>query len=144
MAGFLLLYGAFFTFRRALPNIEKPTPLIDQAIGFLGGILGATAGLSGALPTMWCAMREWTKTEQRAVFQPFNVVILGISAALLAGYGVYDQKVVTSFAIALPVTLISTQVGILVFKKLTDTQFRRLVIALMLVSGIVLLTRELL
>jgi len=46
-------------------------------------------------------------------------------------------------AIALPVTLVFAQIGIAIFKRLTDDQFRRLVIALMFVSGVVLMMREL-
>lgn len=143
VAGFLLLYGGFFTFRKGLPNLTRRTPVIDGGVGFLGGILGAIAGLSGALPTMWCSLRSWSKSEQRAVLQPFNVVVLGLSAAVLAWDGVYDLQLLISIAIALPATMIAAQVGIAVFKKLTDWQFRRLLIAMMFLSGAILLIREL-
>ena len=49
IAGFLLLYGGFFLLRRNLPAFTRPTPAVDIGIGFFGGILGAIAGLSGAL-----------------------------------------------------------------------------------------------
>ena len=56
IAGFLILYGGFFTLRSSLPKLERPTPVVDVLIGFSGGVLGGAASLSGALPTMWCAM----------------------------------------------------------------------------------------
>ena len=40
--------------------------------------------------------------------------------------------------------MIFAQIGISVFKRLTDDQFRRLLIAMMLVSGLVLMAREVL
>lgn len=143
IAGFLLLYGGFFILRRDLPTLTRPLPVVDAGIGFCGGVLGAIAGLSGALPTMWLAMRDWTKQQSRAVLQPYNVVVLGLSALLLAWQGVYDRDVLITMAIAFPVTMIAAQVGIRVFGKLTDLQFRRLLIAMMLVSGVMLLARAL-
>ena len=142
IAGFLVLYGGFFSIRKALPRFERPTPLIDSTVGFLGGILGGAASLSGALPTMWCSMRPWPKSETRAVLQPFNVVILGLTAALFAVKGVYTMESLTLIVIALPLTMASAQIGIFVFKRLTDDQFRRLIIAMMFISGLVLLLRE--
>ncbi len=144
VAGFLLLYGGFFSLRRSLPALVRPTPVIDAGVGFLGGVLGAVAGLSGALPTMWCSLRDWPKAERRALLQPFNVVILGLSALLLVVQGVYDRDVLLSIAIGLPATMISAQVGIAVFKRMNDAQFRRLLIFLMFVSGLGLLARSLL
>lgn len=143
IAGFLLLYGGFFIARRELPKMTRPTPIADATIGFTGGILGAIAGLSGALPTMWLALRDWTKQQSRAVLQPYNVTILGLSAIMLALDGAYDRATLIAMAVALPVTMIAAQIGLVVFGRLSDLQFRRLLIALMLISGLVLLAREL-
>jgi uncharacterized membrane protein YfcA len=142
VAAFLVLYGGFFTFRRNLPNLTRRTPGTDMTVGFLGGVLGGAAGLSGALPTMWCTLRAWTKSQQRAVLQPFNVTILGLSAVILAVRGAYDGKTLVSIAIALPVTMLAAQLGITVFKRLRDDQFRKLLIGMLFVSGLVLAARE--
>lgn len=143
IAGFLLLYGGFFSLRRGLPTLKRPTPVLDMAVGFLGGFFGAFAGLSGVAPTVWCSLRAWSKAERRALLQPFNVVILGLSALFLAIQGVYQPNLLLSIAIALPVTMLSAQIGIAVFKRLTDAAFRRLLIFLMFVSGFILLMRSL-
>ena len=142
IAGFMILYGGFFAFRSALPHIDRPIPVLDSVIGFLGGLLGGAASLSGALPTMWCAMRPWSKAETRAVLQPFNVVVLGLALVAFTVKGAYTCEVIKLIAIALPATMISAQIGISIFKHLNDNQFRRLIIVLMFVSGIVLMLRE--
>ena len=144
VAGFLVLYGGFFTARGALPRFERPTPLVDGAIGFVGGVLGGAASLSGALPTMWCSMRPWPKAETRAVLQPYNVAILALTVAALALGGAYTRETVLLVLLALPITMLAAQIGIATFKRLGDEAFRRLLIALMLVSGLVLSARELL
>ena len=143
IAGFLILYGGYFSFRRNLPKFERPTPFVDMVVGFLGGLLGGAASLSGALPTMWCSMRPWPRMETRAVLQPFNVVVLGLTALLLAWRGLYTSETLTMLAIALPIGLVFSQIGITILKRMSDDLFRRLLIVMTFVSGSVLAVREL-
>lgn len=144
IAGFMLTYGGFFMIRRSLPRFESNVPLADALIGFTGGVLGGAASLSGALPTMWCAMRPWPKAETRAVLQPYNVAVLSLTALLLAWNGLYTQQTLMLMAIVLPATLIGAQCGIAIFRRLTDDQFRVLLIGLMGLSGALLALREIL
>lgn len=144
IAGFMLTYGGFFLIRRSLPRFERNVPLADALIGFTGGVLGGAASLSGALPTMWCAMRPWPKAETRAVLQPYNVAVLSLTTLLLAWNGLYTPQILMLMAIVLPATLIGAQCGIAIFRRLTDDQFRVLLIGLMGLSGGLLALREML
>ncbi len=137
----MLLYGALFAARKSMPKLS-PKPLIDCLVGFFGGILGGAASLSGVLPTMWCALQPWTKSEQRAVMQPFNVIVLAISAVIFAARGYYSVHTLPLVAIALPTTLVFAQIGIWVFKRIEDDQFRRLLVVLMLFSGAMIVCKE--
>ncbi|MEM6621725.1 MAG: sulfite exporter TauE/SafE family protein [Pseudomonadota bacterium] len=141
IGGFMLAYGVFFIVRRGLPNLA-PMPVVDGVIGLAGGVLGAMAGLSGALPTMWLALRDWTKETTRAVLQPFNLAILGLSALLLAWQGAYTRETLILMAIALPATMAAAQLGIWTFKRLEDAQFRWLLVGMTFVAGAVILVRE--
>ncbi len=143
LAGFMMLYGGFFTFRRALPNLERPTPMIDAVIGFVSGVLGGATSLSGPLPTMWCALRGWPKVETRAVLQAFNIVILAFTAVGLVLQDRYTWQILGLIALALPLTILFAQLGLYLFKHLRDDQFRRLLIALMLIFGTILAFKEL-
>jgi uncharacterized membrane protein YfcA len=144
VAAFLIVYGGFILLRRDLPRLPRPKPIIDCIVGFVGGILGGAASLSGVLPTIWCTLQPWTKSEQRAVMQLFNVLILGIAAAVYAISGYYSSQSVPLILIALPITLISAQVGIWAFKRLSDDQFRRLLVSLMFLSGLIIVVKEVL
>lgn len=55
----------------------------DALAGLIGGAMGGFAGLSGIVPTLWCGARGWPAQEQRAVYQPFILVIQ--VCALLSG-----------------------------------------------------------
>lgn len=144
VAGFMISYGGFFAFRSALPTVQAPPKLLDSLVGFVGGVLGGIAGLSGALPTFWCSLRPWPKRETRAVLQPFNVAVLFLAVLFLAVRGVYTQQLLLLFALALPIGLASAYAGLQIFKRLETDKFRRLLILLMLASGCILLARTIL
>ena len=105
--------------------------------------MGGLAGLSGALPAMWCALRPWPRHETRAVLQPFSVVILLITGGVLAWRGAYTSDMLPGMIVGVGVAGVSAQLGIFVFKRLRDTAFRWVLVGLMLVSGTVLMIRTL-
>lgn len=140
---FMLGYGLFFMARKTLPTITGYYPVADIGIGFIGGILGGLAALSGALPTFWLSLRDWPKAEIRAVLQPFNVTILLLTSCLFWWQGVYDQQTLILLLISLPINIVSAQFGIMVFKQLQDMHFRRVLISLMFVSGLATLASTL-
>ena len=143
IAFLLIVYGAYFGFRSALPAFSRPTPWLDSLVGFGGGILGGAASVSGALPQIWVSLRPWPKAEARAVLQPFNVAILSTTVTLLFFKGAFDQTALKALLITVPVGLIGAQIGIAVFKRLSDDAFRRLLIILTLLVGIGVLISEL-
>lgn len=91
---------------------------------------------------MWLSIRPWTKGETRAVLQPYNVAILGTTVFLLSLQGAYDKTTWKALLIAVPCGLIAVQIGLAVFKRLSDTGFRRLLIVLTLLMGIGILAGE--
>lgn len=139
----LIIYGGYFGFRSTLPKLNRNTPVIDCSIGLTGGILGGLASLSGALPGIWLSMRPWPKAETRAVLQSYNFALLLTTVVMLAAHGAYDKTTWAALAFALPAGLIAAQIGIAVFRRVSDDQFRRTLILLCLVLGIGLLVREL-
>ena len=136
IAAFLILYGVYFGFRAKLPEFSRKTPVIDGAVGLTGGVLGGAASVSGAVPAMWLSLRPWSKAQTRAVLQPFNIAILGTTIGLLAVKGAYDQTALRALLLTIPAGLLAGQVGIFVFKRLSDGGFRRLLILLTLLMGI--------
>lgn len=143
VATLLIVYGGYFSFRSALPAFARPTPILDCLVGGMGGILGGASGMSGALPSMWMSLRPWTKFETRAVLQPFNMVMLTVTVSLLFLRGAYDAVAIQALMITVPAGLIAAQIGIAVFKRLSDLVFRRLLIVLTLLMGLGILIGEL-
>ena len=132
---FMVGYGLFFMARANLPTLKGVYRLADVLIGLAGGVLGGLAALSGALPTFWLSLRDWPKGEIRSVLQPFNVTILALTAGLFWWQGVYEAETLSLLLVSMPVSIISAQIGITVFKNLQDNHFRRGLIILMFISG---------
>lgn len=110
----------------------------EAAIGLAGGILGGLAGLSGALPTVWAALKGWSKQERRVVFQAFNMTILSAMLAASLVQGLIGLRLLAALALALPGTLIGARLGSLVYRRLDDRRFDRIVLVLLLMSGLAL------
>ena len=144
VGGMLLLYGGYFAFRRTLPAIEGNWTLVEAGIGFVGGVLGAMAGLSGALPSMWLALRPWPKAVQRGIMQPFSMVILLVATVLLALEGVFTPDVLYNLRFVLPASMFGAIIGLMLFRRMPDALYPRVLIGLMLISGGTLLARTLL
>jgi uncharacterized protein len=132
---FLVVYGGYMLFRR--PFVLRQHIACDIAAGFLGGITGGVMGFPGASVTIWCSTKGWDKNRQRAVFQPF-ILILQIAALVLigmvrSGHHIADDPF--SF-VYIPAGLIGTALGLAFYQKLSDKQFSRAVNTLLIISGV--------
>jgi len=142
IAVMLIIYGGYFAGRKNLPAFTRPTPLIDSVVGFLGGIFGGAASVSGAIPAMWLSIRPWPKAQTRAVLQPFNIAVLSTSITILFWRGAFDGVAQQALLVTVPCGLIAAQLGIWVFGRLSDVQFRQLLIVLTFLMGAGILLSE--
>jgi uncharacterized membrane protein YfcA len=140
MAGgvLLILFSLYSLARPKVARITAGGRLADGGVGVLSGILGGTTGFGGILPTIWCTLRGWPKDEQRAVFQPTGVAIFLGTALLLGGSGSVTSDTVHLFLIGLPALLAGSWLGLRLYGKLDEAAFRKIVLALLLLSGLAL------
>jgi uncharacterized membrane protein YfcA len=134
----LVLYSLYAFFRPALPAI-KGGAAADAGVGFLNGVLGGITGLAGILVTIWCGLRSWPKDVQRTVFQPVAVATFLMSALWIGGKGAITADTIRLFVIGLPALLAGTWLGLKLFGRIDEAMFRKIVLALLFVSGAVLL-----
>lgn len=115
----------------------------DAAVGLGGGILGGFAGLSGPLPVIWLQLRGGPTLEQRAVYQPFNLVVLAIAGAGMAVAGQIDDGVLQAMLLAAPVTALGAWLGAHLYRRSSEAVVRRVVLTLLLLSGSALVFQSL-
>jgi uncharacterized membrane protein YfcA len=137
----LVLYSVYALMRPTMKPVTGGGAVADAAAGVLNGALGGATGFAGIVATIWCQLRGWPKDQQRAVFQPVGVATFAMSAAWLGGQGSMSRDILWLFALGLPALLLGTWAGMKLYGRLDENQFRRVVLALLLVSGAVLLIR---
>lgn len=115
----------------------------DAAIGVGGGVLGGFAGLSGPLPLIWLQLRGGPSVEQRAVYQPFNIVVLATAGVGMAAAGNFGDGVIATVGLAVPATVAGAWLGARLYRRAGEELFRRIVLALLLLSGAILVVQGL-
>ena len=111
----------------------------DTAIGWVGGVLGGMAAISGPVPTLWTTLRGWSKDEQRGILQGFNIAMHTATLTVYAVSGTITGEMVGPLALTGVVLVPFAIAGVLVFRRLTTIGFRRLVLIVLTASGLVLI-----
>jgi uncharacterized membrane protein YfcA len=137
--GIVLILYSVYAFSRPTLKFSGGGRASDGAIGFLNGVLGGLTGLAGILVTIWCNLRGWPKDVQRTVFQPVAVAIFLMSALWLGAKGTVTADTAKLFAMGLPCLLAGTWLGLKLFGQIDEATFRKIVLALLLLSGVTLL-----
>jgi uncharacterized membrane protein YfcA len=134
----LVLYGLYGL---AQPGFKpwQATVAADGGIGFLNGLLCGLTGLPGFIITIWCQLRGWTKDVQRAVFQPVMLAAIVVTAISLSVTGAVTADTVKLYLLGLPALLAGLWLGFKLYGKLDDVAFRKLILLLLLVSGLALI-----
>lgn len=135
----LVLYSLYALFRPAIAPVKAGGAAIDASVGFLNGVIGGLTGLAGILVTIWCGLRGWPKEVQRAVFQPVAVATFVMSALWIGARGAITPDTIKLFLVGLPALLAGTWLGLKLFGRLNEAAFRKIVLVLLLASGVVLM-----
>ena len=138
IAGFLVLYSLYGLARPELKPVRAGAAA-DTFVGFFSGMLGAMAGFPGILVVIWCTLRGWPRDVQRAVFQPAAVALVTMSAIALVATGTIGRHTMEMFLIGLPALALGTWAGFKVYGTLDEARFRRIVLILLLLSGLSLI-----
>jgi uncharacterized membrane protein YfcA len=137
LGAFLVVYGAYMMFRRR-ELVLRSTAACDATIGGLGGLLAGLAGFPGASVTVWCGLRGWNKDRQRALCQPF-ILLMQLEALALVGAGRPAALPPETFYLYLPLALIAAWTGVVLLRRMSTAHFNLLVRLLLVVSGAALL-----
>ena len=137
------LYGIYSLARPTLGPVRVGGAALDSGVGFLNGVLAGVTGLAGILVVIWCGLRGWPKDVQRGVFQPAGVATFAMTALWLGAKGAIATDTLTLFLIGLPVLLAGTWLGLKLYGRIDEAGFRRIVLVLLLLSGLMLVVPSL-
>lgn len=137
----LMLYSLNGLLRPNLTPIPASVPA-ELGVGVLNGLLGGMTGLAGVFVTIWCGMRGWSKDEQRSVYQPVILAAFIATGTSLAVAGQFTADILRYFIYGAPVLFAGMWIGIKLYGRLDDAGFRKVVLILLLISGVALVAPE--
>ncbi len=138
VGAFLVLFAAYSLLRPSLAPVQTGGKALDGAVGFVNGVLAGIAGIPGILVVMWATLRRWPNDVQRAVFQPLALASFAIITVLLGASGTITTRTIKLFFLGLPILLAGTWLGLRLYGRLDQDNFRRIVLALLALSGLLL------
>ena len=141
MGVFLVAYSGFLLCLRAMPIITVGGKTLNAGVGGIGGVLGGLAGLSGFIPALWCAQRGWPPEQQRGVTQPYILTMHGMALGWLAVGGMVTWQPGQSYLWTLPGIAAGCWLGLKFYGRLDARTFRKIVLVMLMVSGVLLLVQ---
>jgi uncharacterized protein len=135
--GVLLVAYATYNLARPACSPVNSNATADLGIGVMNGLLGGLTGLGGVISTVWVQLGGGPKDAQRAVFQPVLFMTMTMTTLTFAASGhLFNDGVFKLFLLGLPALLVGLWVGVFLYGKLDDAAFRKVILVLLLVSGL--------
>lgn len=133
----LIAYGSYGLARPSLKPLRAGAAA-DAGIGLLNGLLSGMTGLPGIIVTIWCQLRGLSKDAQRTIFQPVILATLAMSIVSLGLAGAITRDSIKLFLLGIPVLIAGAWAGLRLYGRLDDDAFRKVILVLLLVSGLTL------
>jgi uncharacterized membrane protein YfcA len=131
---FFLAYALYLLVGRGAV-LRWSHPALDAVVGFLGGITGGAAALPSVPLTVYCALQGWDKVRQRALYQPF-ILLMQVATLMLIGTVKDGAAFAPGNLLCVPAGLLGTSIGMACFRRMSNRQFGLVVNLLLLVSGL--------
>ena len=137
---FLVIYASYMLFRPVVTVASAvPGALRHAMVGFGGGLVGGLTAMPGALPTIWCELRGTSKDQQRGLVQPYIAAMQLFALAIMFSHsGSFSAQTLRDLASLLPALAAGVALGLIMYRRVNDTMFRRIVLVVLACSGALL------
>jgi len=140
----VVAYGAYSLWTTMRPAIMRmpPARLVAPVAGILGGAVGTTFGTMASI--FFAIYFDAIRLAKESFRATMSAMILTLSVVRGLGYfvvGEFGRDVLIAFALAFPLMLVGIFIGDRFHGGFSDVGFRRMVAAVLMVSGLALLAR---
>lgn len=117
----------------------RQSPKRDGVVGGISGMLTASIGMPGPPLIVYFAGARMSKEVTRATTLAFFLFIYPVSLTLQAVFVGIELEVWRLSLFALPIVALGLVVGQMLFQRISQRSFRRIIFALLLLAGISLI-----
>jgi uncharacterized membrane protein YfcA len=142
---FLIVYSVLVLLKPDSLRIKLSGWRPAVAVGAAGGIIGGFSAFPGSMPVVYLGLRGVSKAETRGITQPYILALQLISLGILAltHSAIFNAQFWLLWALTLPAVLLGSSTGVALYRRMSDVNFRRAVLILLIVSGVSLLAKTL-
>ena len=137
--GILLVIYAVLMLKISSFSINVNNKSINNLVGFISGVIGGLTALLGIIPVAWFSVQRLPKNTKRGTYEPF-IFITSIAAIISFAFaGLYKIEMIFDLLKIIPALLVGSWLGIKIYNKINDDLFRKVVLGLILLSGLLLI-----
>ncbi|HKC45077.1 MAG TPA: sulfite exporter TauE/SafE family protein [Burkholderiales bacterium] len=133
---FLAGYAAYMLLRPAVHPFRQAALRYDAVAGLAGGLIGGVTAMPGAIPAIWCELRGLAKDRQRGLVQPYITAMQIAALAFLAAQSGISVGLSSEVLHSLAPLGAGTMLGLALFGRVSDSQFRRVLLSTLMVCGL--------
>lgn len=138
--GTLIVLGGIWGLFQPASRDPRPVGRADELIvGMTGGLTAGLVGTSAVVPALWCAWHGFSKERQRAIMQPFILMMQLGSLVSLTVWGSLGGSLLNDYGMVLLPLLIGVGSGVACFHFFPSSVVTRAVLLLVTLSGLALL-----
>jgi uncharacterized membrane protein YfcA len=142
---FLIAYSIFVLLKPDSLRLKLSGWKPAIAVGAAGGVVGGFSAFPGSMPVIYLGLRGLSKAETRGITQPYILTLQLISLSILAltHSAIFNAQFWALWATTLPAVLLGSWTGVGLYRRMSEVNFRRAVLILLIVSGASLLVKTL-
>lgn len=118
-------------------QLHRAGPAGDLAAGITSGVLNTSTSMSGPPVVLYLQGRGMPPLEFRATVSAFFVTTSSVAVCLLLASREVDGRVFAAWAMGVPAVFAGQRLGNMCFERVDHVFFRRLVYAVLVVTGTV-------
>jgi uncharacterized protein len=145
LGAFLVLYSGYMLLKPEHLKITAKGWKPAVAIGTAGGIVGGFSGFPGSMPVVYLGLRGVSKAAMRGITLPYILAmqIAALGTLVLTNMVLFNKQFWILWAFTLPSVLLGSAAGVRMYRRMSDVNFQRTVLALLTISGFSLMVKTL-